>query len=101
MFKNCKNCFYYFIHFWPYFDHIFFCIAGFEGTPKRTGKINNTQYFDATFFGCNPKLTNFMDPRQRILLETTYECLVDAGYNPEELRGTRTGNIADFSSWNN
>lgn len=71
-------------------------ISGINGTPKRTGKINNIEYFDATFFGCNPKLSNFMDPRQRFLLETTYECIVDAGYNPQELRGTKTGDTTTF-----
>lgn len=64
---------------------------GYEGTPKRTGKLKNVDYFDAAFFGCNPKLSNFMDPRHRILLETAFECIVDAGYNPKELRGTKTG----------
>lgn len=68
-------------------------ISGFEGTPKRTGKIKNVEHFDAAFFGCNPKLSNFMDPRHRILLETAYECVVDAGYNPKELRGSKTGKI--------
>lgn len=36
-----------------------------------------------------------MDPRHRIVLECVYECIVDAGYNPKELRGTRTGKCYD------
>lgn len=43
------------------------------------------------FFGVPPRQVNSMDPRHRLVLETTYECIVDAGYNPKELRGTRTG----------
>lgn len=68
---------------------MFFAISGYEG--HRTGKINNIERFDASFFGCNPRLSNNMDPRHRILLEVVYESIVDAGYNPKELRGTKTG----------
>ncbi|CAG9793617.1 unnamed protein product [Diatraea saccharalis] len=32
-----------------------------------------------------------MDPQVRILLETTYEAIVDAGYGADELRGSDTG----------
>lgn len=65
--------------------------AGYEDTPKRSGKIGHPEHFDATFFGVNPKQATFMDPRHRVFLETAYECIVDAGYNPKELRGTKTG----------
>lgn len=65
--------------------------TGFIGTPKRLGKLNNADRFDATFFNMSHKLVDITDPRHRMLLETAYECIVDAGYNPEELRGTKTG----------
>lgn len=66
-------------------------ISGLDGAPKRVGKLNNLDHFDGTFFGCHPRMSNSMDPRHRILLEAVYECIVDAGYNPKELRGTKTG----------
>lgn len=32
-----------------------------------------------------------MDPMGRMLLEHTYEAIIDAGVNPKDLRGTKTG----------
>jgi len=32
-----------------------------------------------------------MDPMCRMLLEHTYEAIIDAGVNPKQLRGSRTG----------
>ncbi|KAK5643002.1 hypothetical protein RI129_009169 [Pyrocoelia pectoralis] len=62
-----------------------------HGLPTRTGKLKNLGHFDATFFGVHAKQAHVMDPQLRILLEVTYESLVDAGFNPSELRGSRTG----------
>ncbi|XP_046964245.1 fatty acid synthase-like [Vanessa cardui] len=59
--------------------------------PQRTGKINNINKFDASFFGVHFKQAHTMDPMCRILLEKTYEAIFDAGLNPNELRNTKTG----------
>jgi len=37
------------------------------------------EYFDANFFGVHAKQAEVMDPQLRLLLESTYECIVDAG----------------------
>lgn len=55
------------------------------------GTMVNTDKFDNMFFGVANRLANHLDPRHRILLETTYESIVDAGFNPSEVRGTKTG----------
>lgn len=68
-----------------------FILSGLFGTPEGSGKIPYLDKFDASFFGISPKAANFMDPRQRILTETCYEAIIDAGYNPEEIRGSKTG----------
>ena len=47
--------------------------------PQRTGKLLNLSKFDASFFGVHFKQTHAMDPMCRILLEKTYEAIVDAG----------------------
>ncbi|CAG2114266.1 unnamed protein product, partial [Medioppia subpectinata] len=64
---------------------------GLYGLPTRSGKIKDLSKFDAQFFGVHGKQANLMDPQARLLLELTYEAMVDAGVNPQTMRGTRTG----------
>lgn len=59
--------------------------------PKRSGKIRNLEKFDASFFSILNKHANQMDPQCRILLEHSYEAILDAGISPESLIGSRTG----------
>lgn len=65
--------------------------TGLYGLPSRTGKLKDLQHFDATFFGVHAKQAQVMDPQLRLLLELTHEALVDAGVNPAEAKGSRTG----------
>jgi acyl transferase domain-containing protein len=43
--------------------------------------------FDASFFGVNAREAEIMDPQHRVFLETAWEALEDAGYDPESYRG--------------
>ncbi|CAG7826501.1 unnamed protein product [Allacma fusca] len=63
---------------------------GLHGLPARSGKLKELDKFDATFFGVHAKQANFMDPQLRMLLELTYEAILDAGVNPTTIRGSRT-----------
>ncbi|XP_047400181.1 fatty acid synthase isoform X1 [Sciurus carolinensis] len=65
--------------------------AGLYGLPRRSGKLKDLSRFDAAFFGVHPKQAHTMDPQLRLLLEVTYEAIVDGGINPASLRGTHTG----------
>uniref|UniRef100_A0AAN0MN29 Fatty acid synthase n=1 Tax=Bubalus bubalis TaxID=89462 RepID=A0AAN0MN29_BUBBU len=65
--------------------------AGLYGLPRRSGKLIDLSRFDASFFGVHPKQAHNMDPQLRLLLEVTYEAIVDAGINPASIRGTNTG----------
>ncbi|XP_043860025.1 LOW QUALITY PROTEIN: fatty acid synthase [Dromiciops gliroides] len=65
--------------------------AGLYGLPRRSGKLKDLSKFDASFFGVHPKQAHTMDPQLRLLLEVTYEAIVDGGINPAILRGTNTG----------
>ncbi|KAK5637947.1 hypothetical protein RI129_012242 [Pyrocoelia pectoralis] len=59
--------------------------------PRRTGKINFIEKFDSGFFGIHYHQVHAMDPVSRLLLEGAIEAVLDAGYHPDELKGTRTG----------
>ncbi|XP_049271383.1 fatty acid synthase [Rhipicephalus sanguineus] len=64
---------------------------GLLGLPGRMGTIRDLSRFDAHFFGVNPKQAHLMDPQMRLLLETSYEAIVDAGYEPATMRGRKVG----------
>ena len=46
---------------------------------SRMGRIRNIDKFDGSFFGFLEVIGNQIEPESRILLETTYEAIVDAG----------------------
>ncbi|WP_335984765.1 beta-ketoacyl synthase N-terminal-like domain-containing protein, partial [Streptomyces sp. CA2R106] len=55
------------------------------------GFLDGAGDFDAEFFGISPREALGTDPQQRVLLETCWEALEDAGIAPGSLRGTDTG----------
>jgi fatty acid synthase, animal type len=59
--------------------------------PIRSGKIENLEKFDASFFSIHNRLANNTDPQARILLEHAYEAILDAGISPQSLVGSKTG----------
>ncbi|WAR31526.1 FAS-like protein [Mya arenaria] len=62
----------------------------FYGIP-RFGQLNDVSRFDASFFNIRPAQADKMDPALRMLLEVTYEAVVDSGCSMESLKGSRTG----------
>ncbi|MYH09607.1 MAG: type I polyketide synthase, partial [Gemmatimonadales bacterium] len=62
------------------------------------GYVGGLELFDARFFGIRPIAAETMDPQQRMLLETSWQALEDAGIDPEDLRGSRTGVFAGLNA---
>ena len=58
---------------------------------RRGAFLDDIEQFDSRFFRIAPIEARLMDPRQRLLLETTWHALEDAGIDPEGLRGSKTG----------
>ncbi|MNX06876.1 Phthiocerol/phenolphthiocerol synthesis polyketide synthase type I PpsA [compost metagenome] len=60
-------------------------------TTRWGGFLDGISAFDAPFFRISPREAARMDPQHRLLLETSWEALEDAGLVPETLAGSKTG----------
>jgi acyl transferase domain-containing protein len=55
---------------------------------RARGILDDADKFDAGFFGIPPREAEIVDPQQRVFLETAWEALEDAGYDPQRFRGS-------------
>ncbi|MCY8513338.1 aminotransferase class III-fold pyridoxal phosphate-dependent enzyme [Bacillus atrophaeus] len=61
------------------------------------GYLHSIDEFDAEFFRITPKEAAYMDPNQRIFLQTSYNVLEDGGYTGENLIDRQVGVFVGFS----
>src|SRR5688572_27565111 len=69
--------------------------AGYDPAALRTdpgfvparGIIDRPEWFDAAFFGIQPKEAEAIDPQQRVFMETAWHALEDAGCDPARYPG--------------
>ncbi len=60
--------------------------------------LDEIDRFDASFFRISPIEAQMLDPQQRMMLETSWQALEDAGIDPDGLAGSRTGVYAGISN---
>src|SRR6516165_10623556 len=65
-------------------------IAGKTFT-KRGGFLDQIDQFDAQFFGISPREAPYVDPQHRLLLETAWEAIENAGLVLDFERGSNIG----------
>ena len=77
--------------------------------PDDTGQIEACRFgayldlevidrFDAAFFRISPVEAQLLDPQQRLILETSWRALEDAGIDPDLLKDSPTGVYAGISN---
>ncbi len=60
--------------------------------------VDGIEQFDARFFRISPVEAQMLDPQQRMMLETSWQALEDAGIDPDQLKGSRTGVYTGISN---
>ncbi|MGV0715209.1 sulfolipid-1 biosynthesis phthioceranic/hydroxyphthioceranic acid synthase [Mycolicibacterium sp. XJ662] len=66
------------------------------GVPAKSvtrygGFLDDIWGFDAPFFGLRTHEATYMDPNHRLLMETSWEAIEHAGFDPRSLFGSKTG----------
>src|SRR5690554_3533404 len=54
---------------------------------KWGGFLDKIEYFDPIFFKLSPKEAAFIDPQERLFLESAWGCVENAGYTPKNICG--------------
>ena len=60
-----------------------------KSISKWGGFIDGAECFDAPFFRISPREAEFIDPQERLFLETCWKTIEDAGYTPATLVSPR------------
>lgn len=67
-----------------------------KGYCKWGGFMDDFAFFDPLFFSISPREAMNMDPQERLLLQSAWETLEDAGYTREEVSERYRGQVGVF-----
>jgi len=75
-----------------------------KSISKWCGLVDDFDKFDNSFFNISPREAMHMDPHQRLMLETTWGCIEDAGVPLNNLQRKKTSlylgtTTIDFAQW--
>lgn len=62
----------------------------YPGISRWGSFISGMKEFDPLFFGISPAEAMYMSPEQRLMMQSVWECLEDAGYGGDTLKGSDT-----------
>ena len=79
-------------------DELFSNASNPGGACRFCAYVDEIEQFDAGFFRISPVEAQMLDPQQRMMLETTWQALEDAGIDPDRLKGSRTGVYTGISN---
>ena len=72
--------------------------ANVQGACRYCAYVDDIDRFDAGFFRISPVEAELLDPQQRMMLETSWQALEDAGMDPDRLRESLTGVYTGISN---
>jgi phthiocerol/phenolphthiocerol synthesis type-I polyketide synthase E len=116
--ENLRNGVESITHFSPHELEVPAAISANPQYVRARGIMADVDLFDADFFAINPREAEYTDPQHRLLLETAWEALENAGYDTERFAGnigvfagcsqntyllhnlsSNPGFLADYLSW--
>ncbi|MBD8525894.1 SDR family NAD(P)-dependent oxidoreductase [Pseudomarimonas arenosa] len=63
----------------------------YPGVSRWGSFVPGIKEFDPLFFGISPAEASYMSPEQRLMMQSVWECIEDAGYGGDTLKGSNTG----------
>ncbi|MBL8991855.1 MAG: type I polyketide synthase, partial [Spirochaetia bacterium] len=66
---------------------------------KHGGFVDEVDQFDPLFFGISPREAIYMDPQQRLFIESVWEAIEDSGYKASSFAGRKIGLFAGVSTF--